>query len=113
MLGMSLTNGYKLIWPLFGSTNQLLAALTLIAVTAWLHRAGRKNWFTLIPAIVMIVTTIASLTYCLFNDYLRPPGNTILAVIDILLLGLSFGVIRLSIKKPACPTLKPKSSLSA
>jgi carbon starvation protein len=61
--------GWKSIWPLFGSANQLLAALTLIAVTVWLHRAG-KTWFTVIPAVVMIATTIAALGYKLFTDHL-------------------------------------------
>jgi len=106
MLILSMTNGYKLIWPLFGSTNQLLAALTLIAVTVWLKRAGRKNWFTLFPAIVMVVTTIASLSYYLFVKYL-PTHNTLLAVTDILLLILAIGVIFLSIKKLIHP--KPQA----
>jgi len=42
MLILAWSEGWKAIWPLFGSTNQLLAALTLIAVTVWLHRAGKK-----------------------------------------------------------------------
>ncbi|HQL24472.1 MAG TPA: carbon starvation CstA family protein, partial [candidate division Zixibacteria bacterium] len=81
MLALAMSNGYKLIWPLFGSTNQLLAALTLIAVTVWLHRAGRSSWYTLIPAAVMICTTIASLSYYLVTTYL-PTGNVVLAGTD-------------------------------
>lgn len=102
MLLLALTNGYRLIWPLFGSTNQLLAALTLIAVTVWLHRAGRKNWYTLLPAIVMVVTTIASLSYYLIVKYI-PSGNLILIVTDIILLILALGVIFLSIQKLSQP----------
>ncbi len=98
MLAIALTNSYKLIWPLFGSTNQLLAALTLIAITAWLHQAGKPSWFTLIPAAAMIVTTIASLSYYLVNKYL-PSGNIILAATDILMLALAVGVLVLSIYK--------------
>ncbi|MDH4157248.1 MAG: carbon starvation protein A [candidate division Zixibacteria bacterium] len=112
MVALAMSNGYKLIWPLFGSTNQLLAALTLIAATVWLHRAGRKNWFTLLPAAVMVVTTIASLSYYLFVKYI-PTHNLLLAVTDILLLALSFGVIGLSIKKLTHPGLKAESSFSA
>ena len=91
-------NGYKLIWPLFGSTNQLLAALTLIAVSVWLHIAGKNNWYTLVPALVMMLTTIASLFYSLFEKYL-PSHNIILTVTNIILLGLAFGVLYLSLKK--------------
>jgi carbon starvation protein len=98
MLIISLTNGYKLIWPLFGSTNQLLAALTLIAITVWLHRAGKPSWFTMIPAAIMIITTIASLSYFLVNKYL-PSGNILLAATDLLLLILAVGVLILSIYK--------------
>jgi len=88
-------NAFRLIWPLFGSANQLMAALALIAVSVWLYRRGRKNWFTLIPAIFMVITTIASLVYLLINTYI-PSGKTILILADLLLLGLSLGVIILS-----------------
>lgn len=106
MFLLAKSNGYKLIWPLFGSTNQLLAALTLIAVTVWLHMAGKKSWFTLIPALVMMVTTIGSLIYSLFVKYL-PAHNVLLATTNIILLVLAFGVLFLSFKrflKPAVPT---------
>jgi carbon starvation protein len=112
MLVIAKTNGYKLIWPLFGSTNQLLAALTLIAVTVWLHRAGKPSWFTIIPAAVMMVTTIASLVYVLVVKYI-PTGNTLLAVTDILLLGLAFGVIGLSVRRFLYPKLEPSSQLTS
>ncbi len=98
MLILAWNQGYKLIWPLFGSTNQLLAALTLIAITAWLHRAGKRSWFTLVPAAVMMITTIASLAYYLFVKYL-PSGNTLMAITDLLLLALSMGVLILSVRQ--------------
>lgn len=112
MLFLAISNGYRLIWPLFGSTNQLLAALTLIAVTVWLHRAGRKNWFTLLPAVIMVVTTIASLSYYLFVKYI-PSGNLILIVTDIILLILVLGVIILSIQKLARPNPAAESASTA
>ncbi|HVP07852.1 MAG TPA: carbon starvation CstA family protein, partial [Candidatus Acidoferrum sp.] len=67
MFFLATSNGYKLIWPLFGASNQLLAALTLIAVTVWLHRMGKRTWFTLLPAIAMMITTIAALLYSLLR----------------------------------------------
>jgi carbon starvation protein len=94
MLVLALTNGYKLIWPLFGATNQLLAALTLIAVSAWLHRAGRKSWFVVVPAMLMLITTIGALFYMLVTKYL-PDNNLLLTLTDLVLLGLSFGVLGL------------------
>jgi carbon starvation protein len=97
MFLMAYFNAFKLIWPLFGSANQFMAALALIAVSVWLYRRGRKNWFTLIPAVFMVITTMASLIYLLINTYL-PAGNIVLIAADILLLGLAVGVIGLSFK---------------
>ena len=57
-LGM---NGYAKIWTLFGSANQLLAALGLLAVGAWLANAGKKNLMVVIPMFFMLFVTIASL----------------------------------------------------
>jgi carbon starvation protein len=90
-------NAFTLIWPIFGSANQLLAALSLIAISIWLYWRGKRNIYTLIPAVFMIVTTLASLVYLLVNKYL-PAANVALIVTDILLIILSLGVAALSIK---------------
>ena len=58
MLGM---NGYAKIWALFGSANQLLAALALLAIAAWLGNVGKKNAMCWIPMFFMLAVTIASL----------------------------------------------------
>jgi carbon starvation protein len=51
---------YRVFWTLFGTSNQLLAALTLLAITVWLRRTGHRAWFTLLPmAFVMAVTLTA------------------------------------------------------
>lgn len=57
-LGM---NGYAKIWALFGSANQLLAGIGLLAVAAWLGNAGKNNKMIILPMIFMIVVTISSL----------------------------------------------------
>lgn len=96
MLTLAVKDSYRAIWPLFGSTNQLLAALALIAVSVWLHRSGKRIWYTIIPAMGMVITTIVALTYTLLTNYL-PNGNILLAVTDIVLLVLAVGVLLLSI----------------
>jgi carbon starvation protein len=58
---LAFNQGYRAVWPVFGAANQLLAALTLIAATAWLLKNGKRIWFTLLPAIFMMVTTIYAL----------------------------------------------------
>ena len=54
-------NGYEKIWALFGSANQLLAGLGLLAVATWLGNIGKNNKMFLIPMGFMIVVTIFSL----------------------------------------------------
>ena len=58
MLGL---NGYAKIWALFGSANQLLAALGLLAVATWLGNIGKDNKMFLLPMAFMLFVTIASL----------------------------------------------------
>jgi carbon starvation protein len=53
--------GYQLFWTLFGTSNQLLAALTLLAITVWLRQKGRRYWFTLAPMIFLMAMTLWSL----------------------------------------------------
>ncbi|MDP6958005.1 MAG: carbon starvation CstA family protein, partial [Planctomycetota bacterium] len=43
---LAFNQGYRAVWPVFGAANQLLAALTLIAATAWLLKNGKRIWFT-------------------------------------------------------------------
>ena len=54
-------NGYGKIWALFGSANQLLAALGLLAVATWLGNIGKNNKMFLLPMAFMLVVTICSL----------------------------------------------------
>ena len=63
-VGLGMT-GYTIIWPLFGAANQLLAALALLAVCAWLGNAGRNNKMFYIPMVFMLVVTLTSLVMTL------------------------------------------------
>lgn len=55
------TGQFQELWPIFGSANQLLAALALLAVTVWLYKTGVNAMFTLIPMIFMFAVTLSSL----------------------------------------------------
>ncbi len=90
------SNAFNALWPIFGTANQLLAALTLLTISAWLLLRKKKNLFTLIPAVFMILTTLVSLVI-LLNNYLRD-GKGLLIGADILLLVLSGGVVWLFLK---------------
>ena len=59
-IGLGMT-GYTIIWPLFGAANQLLAALALLAVCAWLGNAGKNNRMFYLPMVFMLAVTVTSL----------------------------------------------------
>ena len=91
VLGMT---GYAKIWGLFGSANQLLAGLGLLAVATWLGNIGRNNKMFLFPMAFMMVVTIASLIITVKNQVgiisaggadWGPYAQTILAVLLIIL----------------------------
>ncbi len=48
-------------WVLFGTSNQLLASLTLLAVSVWLYRSGRRCWYTVAPMMFIMTVTVSAL----------------------------------------------------
>lgn len=48
-------------WTLFGASNQLLAALTLLAISVWLHERRQHVAYTLLPMLFVLVTTLYAL----------------------------------------------------
>jgi carbon starvation protein len=52
---------WKLFWTLFGTANQLLASLTLLGITVWLYRSGRRYWYTLLPMLFVMTITVAAI----------------------------------------------------
>ena len=53
--------GYSNVWPLFGSANQLLAALVLIALSVFLKTTGRTGWTLYAPMFIMLAVTFTAL----------------------------------------------------
>ena len=94
VLGYS--NAATAIWPVFGSSNQLLAALALLVVSTWLLNRGIQAWFTLIPAAFMMATTLYSLVLLMQRHI--PAGNVLLVIADVVLFGLALGVIGIAIR---------------
>lgn len=77
-------SGGLIIWPLFGTTNQLLAGLTLLVITVMLVRMRRPMWFTLAPLCFLLVMTILALLIQLRTFWNQ--GNMFLLVLDIVVL---------------------------
>lgn len=79
------------IWPVFGSANQLLAALALLALTAWIAYLRKGFLFVMIPMIFMFAVTLTSLGMLVITNY--NSANYTLSVISLLLflLAVSLG----------------------
>jgi len=53
--------GYLVAWPIFGTSNQLLASLSLLALSVWLYKTGKPYLYAVIPMLFMLVMTLWSL----------------------------------------------------
>lgn len=53
--------GYLIAWPIFGTSNQLLASLILLAISVWLIKSGKNALFVIIPMLFMMIMTVWSL----------------------------------------------------
>ena len=69
------------IWPLFGTTNQLLAGLTLLVISTILVKLGRPSRYTLTP--MVFVTTMALASALIQVRNLFAAGQYVLLAIDI------------------------------
>ncbi|MBL9031039.1 MAG: carbon starvation protein A [Phycisphaerae bacterium] len=61
LLASSDPDAYRLYWTLFGTSNQLLAALTLIGVCVWMWRSGRRCWYVFLPMLFVLTITLWAL----------------------------------------------------
>jgi carbon starvation protein len=68
-LALVLTGTWVYLWQLFGASNQLMAALSLLLVTVWLRREQRNPAYALYPMLFMFVTTIAATLVTAYNLY--------------------------------------------
>jgi carbon starvation protein len=85
--------GAMVLWPLFGSLNQLMAALALGVVTVYLHTKGKPVIYTLLPMIFVLVMTLWAMIengvqFIKEKDYLLT-GISILVLVLTFWLGVS------------------------
>ncbi len=52
---------FRLFWTLFGTSNQLLAALSLLAITVWLRKLQKPVWYTVAPMVLVMAVTVVAL----------------------------------------------------
>ena len=98
-------------WTLFGASNQLLAALTLLSITAWLYKARRRIAFTLIPMLFVLVITLWALGTMVFANLQLSVGidiKLINALASMALIALAiFLVVMAWIKTRAIEVVEP------
>jgi carbon starvation protein len=81
---LALSGEWQAIWPIFGSANQLMAALALLAASVWLAKIKIKNGFLLYPMYFMFAVTISALIILIVQNITQ--NNIILTV-------LAFGLL--------------------
>lgn len=97
--------GYAEIWPLFGSANQLLSVLALIACAVFLKRTKRQGAMLWVPMVFMMAVTFSALGMTIFklgNAFITTGlslGNTLQLIFAVLLLILGVIVAIQGIKK--------------
>jgi len=97
-------DAFKSVWPMFGASNQLIAALALIVASAYLFRRGKPTLYTLLPAVFMLVTTIAALLWQAYTHLVKAEApNYPLGITAVVLLVLAVGVAAqaLFVRRPA------------
>ncbi len=70
-----LTGTWVYLWQMFGSSNQLMAALSLLVVTVWLKSENRKPTYALLPMLFMYVTTLFATVVTARNLYVTIAAN--------------------------------------
>ena len=86
-LGLVMSGTWIYLWQLFGASNQLMAALSLLIVTLWLRSTGRDPSYALYPMIFMYVTTMAGTLVTAYNLYASILSNPRIAAQPINLVG--------------------------
>jgi carbon starvation protein len=98
---------YLVIWPLFGSTNQLLAGLTLVGLSLWLAHTGKNVWLRLavgVPMVFMMGMTISALVL-----QIAAATDATLVVVAVVLLLLALWITA----EAAWSLLRPRRALAA
>ena len=84
-------SGGLIIWPLFGSTIQILAGRTLLVITVMLIKMGRPARYTMVPMIFVLFTSSWAALIKLREFYAA--GNWLLVTIDLIVVVTTFMVI--------------------
>ena len=88
---LAITNSYEVLWRLFGTSNQLIASISLIAVTAFFISTKKNVKFIVVPAFFVLITTLSALVYLIFRagGYLQTENYALASIsIAMFLIGI-------------------------
>jgi len=93
----NLIPAWRVFWTIFGTSNQLLAALTLMMLSVWLAKSGKSWWASAVPMSFMLVMTIWSLLLImkpmLTGIFAGAPRTDAVGLVSLLLFVLAFLLI--------------------
>ena len=80
---------WQKIWPAFGASNQLVAALALLVISCWLLRKNKPTRYSLIPAVFMLVTSLTALGVQIV-DYWKKGDIALILISAVLMVSAVF-----------------------
>jgi carbon starvation protein len=89
---LAFSGAWSRIWPIFGASNQLVAALALFVASLWFLMRNKPTAYTLVPAIFMFLTTTAALgiqcvSYARNGQYSLAGLSVVLLVLALVMVG--------------------------
>lgn len=105
------SGSWKSFWTLFGTSNQLLAALSLMGVSVWLKRAGKRYWYTAAPMVFVSGVTLTSLVLQVKEAFFSAQAATVAQQVNgavaIVLFVLAASLLTTGAKALLSPTTSP------
>ena len=88
-----------MLWPIFGTTNQLLAALALLVITLWLLKTNKPIIYTFLPMVFMMVVTLWAMMWNIVNfwgagDWLLGTVASAIFILALWLVGEAYLALR-------------------
>jgi len=90
---------WQIIWPVFGASNQLVAAIALLAIAAWIVKGLKKNaGFIIYPFWFMLATSVFALVINIHGQLTAEHGNVVLVVLSAILIVLAALLVKEGLK---------------
>ena len=96
-------NGGLALWPLFGTTNQLVAGATLLIVSVWLRSQGRASVYTLVPMVFVAATTLWAMSGNVLDYFANFEQQWLLALSGSVILALDVWLILEGLRALSAP----------